>query len=161
MKVDILSSQIINNICEIIVAFFTAFMALGIWYAKNSLEEQRKAATIEAWNTVFDLWGRADELKARDYVLQEFRPESALSEEQLTNLRMVLVTCNRISMFVLDKLIDDQKLISFIGVTMLWIWEKTEPYIIKEREKSTAHYMYHFEEFIKRYRKDIEKLKDK
>jgi len=36
---DFLTSQIVANICEIIIAFFTAFMALGIWYARNSLEE--------------------------------------------------------------------------------------------------------------------------
>lgn len=103
----VLSSQIVSNICEIIIAFFTAFMALGIWYAKNSLEEQRS--------------------------LQ-------LSAEELVNLKMVLITCNRISMFVLDKLIDDKKLISLIGVSMLNIWEKIELYIEEERGRNSQHY---------------------
>ena len=38
---DFLTSQIVANICEIIIAFFTAFMALGI-VARNSLSSVNK-----------------------------------------------------------------------------------------------------------------------
>jgi|GEM_PF-5618613 hypothetical protein len=157
---DFLTSQIVANICEIIIAFFTAFMALGIWYARNSLEEQRKQVELQSWNMIFELWGREKELRAREFVLKDFdfSQIDKLDSARMHDVKMVLATCNRISMFVLEGLIDDKKLISFIGVSMLKIWEKTKDFIKWERQQNSKHYMYHFEKFIERYEKSIRKL---
>ena len=88
----------------------------------------------------------------------DFSQIDKLDSARMHDVKMVLATCNRISMFVLEGLIDDKKLISFIGVSMLKIWEKTKDFIKWERQQNSKHYMYHFEKFIERYGKSIRKL---
>lgn len=112
---------------------------------------------------IFDLWERKEELRTRHFVLNEFdfSKINELSGDKIADVKMVLATCNRISMFVLEKLIDDKRLISFIGVSMLNIWRKTKDFIEWERLKNSKHYMYHFEKFIEHYEKDIQRLTDR
>lgn len=164
-----LTSELTAAVCVILTTFFTGLMALGIWYMKRSLAEAEKTRKVAAWQTLLQTWGDESSRKARKYIFNELDYSSLeeLTEDEQTIIETTLASCNRISYMVLYGLINDKDVLYFIGPSMLKIYDKLYPFIKDRRLKvgeaqdgsSPYTYMSFFQEFITKYRAELEKGK--
>jgi len=79
------------------------------------------------------------------------------SLDNLDNVELVLATCDRTSFLALKVPQAEKDIVKFVGLPMFRIWGKTKNFI-EARKKREGAYLYHFEQFINKNRRKLEKM---
>lgn len=131
--------------------YATPLVLLGALAAWRQLREMAKARSLEALSRVLDELSTPEMSKARRYVLtHDLPPPGSVPEDIHQQMHMVWVSFDKVGLMVEFELIPSQLALEMYYGSIIYSWEKLEPYIRYERETLKRRYQDYFEKLYDR-----------
>src|SRR4030042_1540200 len=144
-------SSIIVSITALIVSLIVAIKQIGIATQQNSLP---------VIVTMFQEWCTKEHREHREYIINKLTTENSaevgyqnLTPEAKNHVLTVSHFIDNLAVLVSNNIINEKLVISFLGESILTIWNILEPYIETERKVRGRDYQEYFEDLVCRIKK--------